>query len=418
MKILLVCKSKKMENLGCMYLKSVIQFNSENECRIVSLDEAMYVGINWEPQIIGYSIMTGDEKKFHRFNQELQMNYFAAHKKMPTSIVGAQDPTFFPEGYEWADIIIPGEAEQALADLLHTGKVYGDIDSIPWPARDDFPKVEGKLDIRDFIASRGCPYNKCKYCFNARWKEMFPEQARLRIRDYKDVVAEIKFVNPEYAYFQDSCFGVHPKWFEDFCQLYSKEVGIPYQCHMRPEQVSMDKAKLLAKSNCVAIKIALESSVERLRQLVGRGSMQLQEVINAITCLHLCGVKVALQNIIGLPTASIEDDLETLRFNIEVRPDYAWVSIYVPYPGTALGDMCKEKGWYKGNYEDITDSFFDKSVLEFPEEHKEQLYCLQKIFALCVETNYLPKPEELTLNNLPKLVHRVMRNLGDKRLYG
>ena len=90
----------------------------------------------------------------------------------------------------------------------------------------------------------------------------------------------------------------------------------------------------------------------------------------------------------------------------------------MPYPGTVLGDMCVEKGWYKGNYEDITDSFFDHSVLDISEEYREQSYYLQKCFALCVKVKEIPKPEELTAERFPALIHRLMRKHGDKKLYG
>lgn len=125
-----------------------------------------------------------------------------------------------------------------------------------------------------------------------------------------------------------------------------------------------------------------------------------------------------VQNMLALPTSTIEDDLATLEVNIKCKPDYAWSSIFSPFPGTALGDMCKENGWYKGDYSDITDSFFDHSVLEVTDEYREQTYYLQKVFALAVETQCMPEVWELTQDNAPKLVHRMMRKLGDKRLYG
>jgi radical SAM superfamily enzyme YgiQ (UPF0313 family) len=129
-------------------------------------------------------------------------------------------------------------------------------------------------------------------------------------------------------------------------------------------------------------------------------------------------INLMIQNILGLPTATIEDDLETLEANIRFQPGYAWCSIFSPYPGTKLGDWCKESGWYKGDYSDVGENFFDMSVLEFDPEYLEQVAVLQKVFALCVETRYMPKVEELTRKKMPELVHKAMRNLGDKRLYG
>jgi len=39
---------------------------------------------------------------------------------------------------------------------------------------------------------------------------------------------------------------------------------------------------------------------------------------------------------IGLPTSTLSNDLETLALNIQVRPSYAHVFIFQPYPRTEL----------------------------------------------------------------------------------
>jgi len=163
--------------------------------------------------------------------------------------------------------------------------------------------------------------------------------------------------------------------------------------------------------------MALESASDRLRKLMNRPGLDTKNVLSAAGELMDHGIKFMIQNILAIPTSTIEDDLATLEFNIRCKPDYAWSSIFTPYPGTVLGDMCKAEGWYKGDYSDITDSFFDQSVLEFDADYKEQTYVLQKVFALCVETGYMPKVDELRIPNLPKLIHAASRKLGDSRLY-
>ena len=407
MRVLLVVKSMMMENLGVMYLSSVIKAGG-HECRIVALDEMVELAFKWRPNVIGMSIMTGDIEKFKQANSDYH-NYCHYPGELPRTIVGGPDPTFFPEGYAWADEIVKGEGELWAAGLTEgTQKAYT-INDIPYPDRTDFPNMR----VRDFITSRGCPYNTCHYCYNERWMKLFPEYEKVRIRNPKDVVDEIKSANPEYVYFQDSVFGISMDWMKEFTKEYPK---IPYQCHLRPEMVTKERVKLLKESNCVAVRIALETADEGLREMVGR-KMKLGTVSFASMMLRLYDIQSMIQNILALPNSTIEQDLETLEFNIKCSPTYAWSSIYVPYPGTVLGDLCKEKGWYKGNYENITDSFFAESVLEFPEEQKEQQYILWSVFDLCVRYGYLPKPEELSYKALPKLIHTITRRNGDRKLY-
>ncbi|MCK9565225.1 MAG: B12-binding domain-containing radical SAM protein [Methanothrix sp.] len=411
LKVLFVVKSKVMENLGVMYLSSVVKA-AGHECRIVDIQHAVSIyNTNWKPDIIGYSIMTGDQDLFQKTNERM-LSWTPAGKRAPKTIVGGPHPTFFPDDCQWADVIIPGEAEGAMAALLQSDKFYPSIDSFPWPDRIDFPGMK----IRDFITTRGCPRN-CSYCYNDKWTKMFPELARVRTRSVGDVVQEIIVARPEFVYFQDSCFALNMKWLAEFSCQYKKFVHRPFHCHLRPEQVTEKRAWLLSNAGCVSVRMALESASQRLRTLINRGNMELDVVKKASTTLKRWGIKFMIQNIIGLPTATIEEDLATLEFNIRCYPNYGWVSIFSPYPGTELGDWCKESGWYKGNYSDISDSFFDTSNLEFDEEHKEQLECLQKIFAVCVDTGYMPKKEELTHDNFEALVHKAHRHKGDKVLY-
>jgi len=263
--------------------------------------------------------------------------------------------------------------------------------------------------------------HNCSYCYNARWLEMYPSDKVIRYRSAKDVVDEVRFVNPPFAYFQDSCFGVSLKWLKEFCKKYESLV-IPFHCHMRPNQVTEERVNLLANVNCASIRIALESASDRLRKLIRRSKLAKEETIQASRILKKyrpgCQpISLMVQNMLAVPTSTIEDDLETLEFNIRLRPDYAWCSIYSPYPGTELGDYCVEHFLFDGNYSRVTDSFFDRSLLNFKEEYIEQTYFLQKIFHLCVEVGYMPDPKELNAADFPMLIHKIVRKQGDRRLY-
>ena len=408
MKILFVVKSKVMEVLGPMYLTAVAK-KAGHACTIVDAAYAVPAAKAWSPSLICYSVMTGDQSKFIQLNKELkQVHAFAA-------VVGGPHATFFPQDFEKEefDYIVQGEAETWFANLLGDNTDYSDIDSIPFPNREAFPDMH----IRDFISSRGCPH-ACRYCFNARWNEMFPALKQVRVRSPKSVVREIKETNPSFVYFQDSCFGVSMKWLKNFCTRYAKEVRVPFHCHLRPVQVTEERISFLNLANCRSTRFALETASDDLRRIIGRSNTSNAEALTAAKLLRHSGIKLMIQNMLALPTSKIEDDLATLEMNIRCQPDYAWASIFSPFPGTALGDECKDKGWYKGDYSDITDCFFDKSILEFSEEYKEQTYCLQQIFALAVEAQVLPTLEELTTKALPQFIHKAIRKIGDDRLYG
>lgn len=422
MRVLFGCKSMAIENLGVMYLASVVKEHG-HEARICELKDIYEVVREWDPAVVGFSVMTGDQRAVNR----LCMNLKETNSQLIT-VVGGPHPTFFPKDFSYADYVVKGEAENWISGFLlgHNAieqvqggggmcalKPYTNIDSIPWPDRTDFKDHR----IRDFISSRGCPYN-CTYCYNDTWAKMHPHLPRVRTRSVDNVIEEIISADPTFVYFQDSCFAVNTKWLEEFSLKYRSLVDRPFHCHARPDQVDQNYVLALKDAGCRSIRIALESASPRLRELLNRKNTNLDKVAEAVKLFKKWGIEIMVQNMIGLPTGTIEDDLQTLEFNIRVRPSYAWVSIFAPYPGTKLGDDCLENGWYDGDYSDITDNFFDTSYLTIDHFYRKQLECLQKIFALCVEIGYMPTAEELTHNNFQKLVHKIMRAKGDFRLYG
>jgi radical SAM superfamily enzyme YgiQ (UPF0313 family) len=102
---------------------------------------------------------------------------------------------------------------------------------------------------------------------------------------------------------------------------------------------------------------------------------------------------------LGLPKGSLEADLETLKFNMELRPSYSWVSLFTPYPGAAINKLIKEEGFFSGNLNDIDDTCHEHSVLNI--KNKKEVENLQKFFALIIEFPFLYGVTRLVLIRLP-----------------
>jgi radical SAM superfamily enzyme YgiQ (UPF0313 family) len=409
MRFLFVVKSKAIETLGPMYLAAIAK-RFGHEARIIDIENAAIMTSEWKPDVIGYSVLTGNQLSFIHLNERLK-------KIAPdaTTVVGGPHATFFPRDFlnESFDFVIGGEAEDWMLSFLGQEGSFKELDDIPFPDRSSFPDMK----IRDFISTRGCFFG-CKYCFNKKWHELYPGLPKVRFRSVENVISEIESVHPEFVYFQDSCFGVNMDWLRDFTNEYHDRIDAPFHCHLRPSQVTPERVSLLLAAGCMSTRIALETASDRLRKLIGRENTSNEETIRSATLLRKAGIGLMIQNMLGLPESTIEDDLYTLEVNVRCKPDYAWASIFSPFPGTALGEECKEKGWYTGDYSDITDCFFDKSVLNFSEEYKTQTYLLQKVFALAVETQCMPEVSELNPEDIYKFIHRAMRKLGDGRMYG
>jgi len=367
----------------------------------------------WQPDIVGYSVMTGSQRYYLELNRRIR----AATPVF--SVFGGPHPTFFPEMIEeeGVDGICIGEGEGAMVDLataLARGglepdipnwhfKLNGavvrnpvrpavaDLDSLPLPDRDLVyarDELSRRNKIKHFITSRGCPYN-CTYCFNHALFDIYGAKAkRFRQRSVDNVIAEVKAVRAKYplefVVFVDDTFVVSRSWLEEFAEKFPKQVGLPFFCNTRANLVTREQVEMLKAAGCFSVSMGVEAGNDRVRNELLKRGMSREHIVNAARLFHEAGLHFTTTNIIGLPTTSIEDDLETLDLNIECRPDYAHVFIFQPYPRTQLGEFARERDLMVGTFDDIGELAWDTSVLNFPADHLRQLQSLQRFFALVV----------------------------------
>ncbi len=451
MKLLFITKPFFIEPLGIMYLSSSAK-SLGHETDLVLTSESIEEKIReFSPDIIVYSIMTGDQDFYNEINKSLKQKFRFF------SIAGGPHPTFFPEFLETSgfDAICIGEGEEAIKQFLQNPQskqtpnfwfktqeriiknpvkpLIENLDEIEFPNRElvfRFPEIRDG-PIKHFISSRGCPYN-CTYCFNASWAKIYEGKGqRVRFRSVDNLLKEIREVlsssMTKFVYFQDDTFTINKEWLREFTNKYPKEIDFPFHCHVRANTLDEETCELLSRAGCYSVHIAAESGNDELRNQILNRNMSKEQIINACRLLKKHKIKFMLQNIIGLPGGSLEADLETLELNIACQPDYSWVSIFQPYPGTQLGKYCIEKGFYSGDFSDLGSNFFDSSKLNFSEEYKNQLANLQKLFAIFVEY-----PELYHLGLLDIMInwsssetkeiyekaYREFRKHADRRLYG
>jgi radical SAM superfamily enzyme YgiQ (UPF0313 family) len=216
------------EPLGIMYLSSYIK-NKIPDLTVKLFDptrKSFYTDIrSYDPDVIGYSVVTGWHQTYLRINQKLkQMMKFI-------SVFGGPHPTYFPE-FIWqdgVDTICRGEGEEPMYQLCCSVQTQSlvrkdidnlwikepgggimkneicnaieDLDSIPFPGRDliydqsDFLRIHR---MKSFISSRGCPF-RCSYCYNDALLQLYSGKGRyFRQRSPHNVIEEILEVKARY----------------------------------------------------------------------------------------------------------------------------------------------------------------------------------------------------------------------------
>lgn len=414
-----------------MQLSSVLKSAGHQvQLAVASLEDPVRAAMEFQPQILAYSVITGSQRYYLDLNRRLRSQVKAF------SVFGGPHPTFFPEMVqeEGVDAVCVGEGERPLLELAQAlqpdGSLaethlpnwhfklgdeiirndvgpYVDLQSLPSP---DYALVYDKdpgtrrSKIKHFIAGRGCPYG-CTYCFNHALIALYRGKGKhVRLRRAADVVDDVVRVREryplEFVVFVDDTFILDTDWLEEFAGLYRARVGLPFFCNVRANLVTPELVQLLRSAGCHSVSMGIEAGDDEVRNHLLNRNMSREQILRAARLIREGGLRFSTTNMIGLPGTTIEDDLKTLDLNAEARPDYAHAFIFQPYPRTRLGQYALDNGLLEGTFDDIGVRAWESTILRFSPDHKRALTNLQRLFALGVEWPWL-RPLIVRLLRLP-----------------
>jgi anaerobic magnesium-protoporphyrin IX monomethyl ester cyclase len=426
--LLFIVKEIDNEPQGILLISSVLKQAGHRISLVVATEEdPLEAALRLRPDVVGYTVYTGPHTWYLGLNQRIR-----AQLPGIFSIFGGPHPTFFPEMIEQpgVDGLCIGEGEYAMLDLMTALERNGDgvtlarpsipnwwfklngevvrnplrplltgeeLDALPFADRDLLyaaHKQSRRTKIKPFITGRGCPYD-CAFCFNKAYSDLYQGQGRrFRRRSVDNVIRELIEVTSRYdvrfVLFMDDTFILQSKWLEAFMARYKDEIGLPFWCQVRANLVTDRNAALFKDAGCASVSFGLETGNDRLRNVILNRNMSREEILGAAEMLRRHGIPLMTNNMLGLPTGTLQNDFETLELNVQCRPAYANVFLFQPYPKTALGEWAYEHGWMMGSFDDLSGSVSDDTVIRFGSDvEKQQIENLQKLFALGVEFPWL-----------------------------
>jgi radical SAM superfamily enzyme YgiQ (UPF0313 family) len=336
--------------------------------------------------------------------------YLKSKSKVPI-IVGGYHATLAPEeviSFPAIDIICRGEGEYPLLELMDSLKVnkvktniknlwfkkgkkiikngirplIENLNSLPLMDREmmDYQKhlnQGGKKRYLAVMGSRGCPFN-CSNCSNHALRQIYPNQAKyVRLRSTSNIIREIKKAMKKYDFegvsFEDDTFTLYPDWVEKFCDQYQREIGLDFFCNARPETSSLKLMRLLKKAGCEHISIGIESGDEKIRKTILRRIMTNTQIKKAFQDARKAGLKVRSFNMVGLPYETRLSLLKTIWLNFQVAPYQIQTTIYYPFKGTDLGDLCYQKGWVNKKREKQIKVLSNDTILDHPNLSRQEI---------------------------------------------
>ncbi len=379
MKVLFVASNLFFsEPIGILQLSAICKRDG-HVVRLVSLKQHSIEKVlgEFEPDVVGYSTSSPDEFLFRE--ADLIVRSWAEKRgKRLLRVMGGPHPTFFPEVLDKMelDAICIGDGDLAITRLLEAfeagrplsgipniatpehrvpvREIVSDLDALPYPDRDVFYEAApdlAKVGIRGFMTMRGCPH-KCTYCFNHAYNKMFKGEGRkiLRRRSVDSVLDEIKQVianHPRVTFvrFVDDVFVIFADdWLREFAERYPKEIGLPFYCLVRPNNMTAEIAQLLAQAGCLHVGMAVESGVERVRNEIMKRNMSDEVVSQAFYLAHRYGLRTSGNTMIAIPGSTVEDDYESYLFTRRLNQTFPSFGIFVPFPRTEMTDYAVQIG--------------------------------------------------------------------------
>jgi anaerobic magnesium-protoporphyrin IX monomethyl ester cyclase len=326
--------------------------------------------VSRSPDVVGVSMMSVD---YDPALESLQ----AVRAVLPgaVTVVGGPHPTIMLDEVKDSpliDHVFLGEAEVTFPEFLARqarGELservipseHPDLDAIPFADHEFFlqewrkwgyglasPEAAFVPELPPpfvtIIAGRGCIYN-CSYCQPA---ERLIFGRKVRRRSVPNVMAELEALRGQYHFnsfmFHDDCLTEDREWVIAFCQAY-RAAGFtqPFFCQSRADIIvkNEDMVKRMAEAGLRGYLIGFESGSDRVLKFIRKGTKRAQNLEAARICKKY-GISIWANYMLGLPTETKEEVMETISLLKEIDPDYYSPAFYTPHPGSNLYDYCLE----------------------------------------------------------------------------
>ena len=193
--------------------------------------------------------------------------------------------------------------------------------------------------------SRGCPYPCSYYCpyplvQGKSWRSRSPAHV---VREIEDIARNYRI---DKILFRDATFTLDKERVRNICGLIAeKKINISWWCETRVDCLDYELMRLMKEAGCRGMNIGVETGDPELMRKQAKAGLTIEKLNLIIKAARELKLKLHLLLMIGLPQETKGSLYKTYKLIRDLRPESIGVCIVTPYPGTALYEQARQKGW-------------------------------------------------------------------------
>jgi radical SAM superfamily enzyme YgiQ (UPF0313 family) len=278
------------------------------------------------------------------------------------------------------------------------GELENDLDKFPFPEKQLWWEYGCFKDNLEIFTGRGCPF-KCTFCNIHYQREIFKGKGDfLRKRSIPNVIEEFKQnlakYDVKFVSVHDDNFTTDPHWVEEFCEVYRREVNLPWYCFGYPTTIKPRLVSAMKAANCATIFMGVDSGDPDIRRNYMERPMPDELIYRSAQLIKDAGIGLQVSCIYGNPGETPEQMFKTLNMVDKIKPTQSSAYVFYPFPKTKLHDMAVQQGYLDEEGQEKVrlgiSGYHHESILKHP--HKELAETLAKITPVYARSPEIFKP--------------------------
>jgi radical SAM superfamily enzyme YgiQ (UPF0313 family) len=354
--------------MGLSYLGSTLE-HSGHEVQLLDLLVSRYSKEKiknkieeYQPDIVGVTSVTLN----YPIASDI-LKYTKSVDKDIITIIGGPHVTFAPvetlTEAPWIDIVVKGEGEMTMLDLVNGKKLAGidgiayrdktngikqtgerrlieNLDELPLPAKHLFPLSRyHALDVHaSILTGRGCPFN-CIFCVGSKMggRRVRYRKPELIIDEVEQALASgFREVN-----FEDDHLTLNHKHLNALCdEIIARGLKFNWSAFSRVDTVNSEILHKMKQAGCTWLLYGVESGNQEILDTIKK-KITLQKVKDAVAMAKEEGIGILASFIVGLPGETVETMRQSMEFAQGLKASYGF-HVLSPFPGTEVRERATE----------------------------------------------------------------------------